>query len=178
MLWERPSHIMVLPDIVVFYTPRLKETLEEVFSMIEAGYDVTNSGWGFHTWAGERHGLTLEIDHHGLGFNVVLEPPLWSDIIPALMRVKTVGIIGDGRYYHASQGSVTPFILDVRNVYHPTMFKVFNVDTGLRAMIPSLVDLEQRWNPRGIVTYLLAILKDAGADTSENPGDSLGECPF
>lgn len=163
--WGRPTEIMYLPDIVVFLVPGLKYTLREAFSMMEAGYNVSYSRWGFHSWASERHALTLEIAHQGLlHFSLLLEPQIWGDVLPAIMQAKTIGIVGDRRYFHSEERNVTPFYLDEYNVCHLTMYKVFEADASLRKIIPVLEDLQQRWNPKGVVTYLLATLQGSAAE--------------
>lgn len=161
MICAEPIRIMYLPDIVVLLVPRLKDTLDEVFALIEHRHDVSYSRWGLHTWSGQRHALALEINHYGIEFAVVFRPHLWDDVLPALLKTKTVGIIVDREFFHEDRGEVTPFYLDDNNVYHPTIYKVFNVDTGLRDMVQSLRDLRERWNPNGIVTYLLSTLGDS-----------------
>lgn len=154
----QPVHAMIFPDIVVFLVPKLKPTLDQLFTLIESGRDVPQSSWSLNYWNGNRYALALEVDHHGIEFKLFLPPQMWSDIIPAILQARVIGIIADRQYYHEEEGMVEAFYLDEHNILRRVMYKVYGVDTGLRKMIPQLNDLKARWNPNGLVTYLLHTL--------------------
>lgn len=170
MIYCQPVRMMIYNDLVALFIPRLKDILDPIFTLVEEGErDVPTCTWGLHTWAGGQSALALEVDHHGLEFAVVFMPRTWDELMPAIMNAKTIGIVADREYWDEEKGEVTGLYLDEHNVLRRSMYKVFNNDAGLRGQIPQLRDLKQRWDPNGVVTYLLHTLGESLENPSATP---------
>lgn len=156
--YHTPIHVIVYDDLVAFLVPKLRETVGDMLTLINAGHDHEQvSRWSLYTFEGEQHALVLQVTHGHLSFNLSLGPIMWENL-PAIQKARTIGIITERKYWDAENGDVTAMILGDDGQVVQTMYKVYNVNNGLKVLPETLKEIRQTWNPKGVLTYLLHIL--------------------